>query len=225
MAQSVADIFNAFLKAGFSQAEASILTATSYFESSYGTQAGNGGGLLQFTPGTWQSTGVTCSISDTNCQAQAAKALVNQHGGDNFFPTVWFTNWFLPEQAQGHVTAGGYAAAIASVEQAVGVQTSAASDVQSWVSQGSPSGPTYQQAGAAVLSPITSVAGNVLGSVGQGILGAGQSLGKAILPWILLVGLLFFFIIMFGREVGHSSAPSAAEQSSGGRTAAAGVAE
>lgn len=195
-------IFQAFVRAGFTQAEAIILTATSFFESSYGAQAGNGGGLLQFIPSTWQSTGVTCPISDLSCQAQAAKALVNQHGG--VFPTVWLTAWFLPEaNSPAHRTADDYVAQIGQLEQSLGTgNTGAASSVASWAQQAAPTGPTYQQAGGAITSAVTSVVSGPLNAIGSGIAGAAGSIGKAVLPWIVILGIGFFALVMLGRELG-----------------------
>lgn len=232
--QSVSDIWNAFVQAGFSKKEASILTATSYYESTYNTtpSGGNGGGLLQFSQDTWKSTGVTCSITDLSCQAQAAYQLVQKHGGDNFFPTVWFTAWYMPEHLQSGVTSGGYDSIIGAIEHSLGVSTTAAQDVNSWVAQGSPSGPTVTGStpviggianpGGAIKSAVTSVVGGALNNIGQGIAGAAGAIGKAILPWLIILGIGFFALVMLGRELGSHSGTTVITQAPANRGPSAG---
>ena len=228
------DIYQAFLKAGYDSAEAVIMTATAFFESDFGAQAGNGGGLLQFTPDTWKSAGVACSESDINCQAQAARKLTGAGKGSTF-GGVWFHKWFVPEWNQSHRTSRDYVAEITKLEAELGTgPTGAAPWVHSYVNDaaavgqvdpgatGLPQPGIYPQIGGAVSSAVTAVLSKPLSLVGQAIADAAGAIGKAVLPWLIILGIGFFALIMLGRELGSHSGTTVITQAPANRGPSAG---
>lgn len=211
------DVYAAALKAGFSSAQAIILTVASQLESNYGTQVGNGGGLLQFEPGTWQAAHGVGNAGSATIQQQldAAHNLI----GSNFLQG-WYTHWFVPENKQGGVTIGTYTQSAIALEAALGTGETGARSLLAEAGSTLGGNPSGQASGntntsGSNASPTGSGAAQVIGNAaafpGDVLSGAAgwvssQFLGKieALIPYLVIgAGLIISFVFLLKELSGH----------------------